>query len=75
MKARGAEGEPALNWWVINTLRHCDMIVSSINFRGYAKNIKYGIEIPNTIQECTEIDQKNSNILWQKAVENEMKNV
>ena len=51
------------------------MIVSSISFRGHAKNTKYGIEIPNNIQECTEIDRKNGNDLWQKAVENEMKNV
>ena len=26
MKARGAEGEPAFNWWVTNILRHHAMI-------------------------------------------------
>ena len=51
------------------------MIVSSINFRGNVKNTKNGIEITNTNQECTQIDHKNDNNLWQKAVENEMKNV
>ena len=75
VKARGAEGEPAFDWQVTNTLRYRDIIVSSINFRGDVKNAKYGIKITNAIQECTEIEQKNGNNLWHKAVEYEMKNI
>ena len=36
---------------------------------------KYGIEIPTNVENAYEIDTKNNNDLWQKAIDKEMMNV
>ena len=35
----------------------------------------FGIEVPNTVKEALELDKKNGNDLWRKAIEKEMQNV
>ena len=75
VKSRGAENEPDFAWWAPYYLRQRDVIVGSLNSQLKYRNVKYGIVIPNTIDDCIKIDQENENRLWQEAVEQEMSNV
>ena len=37
--------------------------------------IKFGVEIPGTVEEEVSLDGKNGNSLWQDAIEKEMNNL
>ena len=74
-KARGIEKEPAFAWWVPYTLRKRDVIVSAVKARARKTTHKYGIELPTNIGHAYEIDRKNGNDKWAKAVKKEMFNV
>ena len=39
------------------------------------KNIKYGIDIPRTVEEAHKMDEKNGNTLWGDAINKELSNV
>ena len=74
-KSRGIADEPAFNWWVPFTLKKRDRIIASVNSRVKRATHKYGVEIPNTLEQSVKLDEKNGNTLWQDAVKKEMYNV
>ena len=74
-KARGITDEAAFIWWVRYTLRKRDVILSKVKARICKTTHKYGIEIPTSVENAHEIDVKNNNDLWQKAIDKEMTNV
>jgi hypothetical protein len=39
------------------------------------KNIKFGVNVPNTVQEAYTMDRANGNNLWDQAIKKELKNV
>ena len=57
-------------------LRRQDIIISKVKQRGskkYVKRmIKFGVELPKTVQEATEFDKNNGNALWAVSISNEM---
>ena len=39
------------------------------------KSYKFGIKVPNSVEEALRLDQENRNNIWKKAIEKEMGNV
>ena len=74
-KAQGIADEAAFIWWVPYTLRKRDVILSEVKARIRKTTHKYGIEIPTSVENAYEVDTKNNNDLWQKAIDKEMMNV
>ena len=74
-KSRGLSSEPAFAWWVPYTLRKRDVIISSIKARIRRTTHKYGIEIPTSHKAAKDLDHKNGNDFWIRAIEKEMYNV
>jgi hypothetical protein len=67
--------EATFAWWVPYVLVKCNPIISTMN-RCYQKHAhKYGIEIPNSFDDCVRLDQENGNTLWQDTIRQEMSKV
>ena len=61
--ARDIANEPAFNWWVNQILKKCDHIISLVkrrNTRYLKKTSKYGIELPNYVDDAYLIDRQYS---------------
>ena len=73
--SRGIDDEPAFIWWVRYTIRERDAIIAVLIM--HVKQIwhKYGLEIPMSIEHAKEINCKNSNDYWMKALAKEMYDV
>ena len=67
--------EPAFNWWVPYTLRRRDHIIASINSRYYKTTHKFGIELPETIQQALDIDKHTGSMYSYDAIQKEMHNI
>jgi hypothetical protein len=65
-KARGIDLEPAFAWWVPY------IIVSKLKARIRKTTHKYGIEVPNNLENAMEIDRANGNTFWRDALAKEM---
>ena len=74
-KSRGIDKEPAFAWWITYTLQKSDIIISAINTCIRKTTHKYGIEIPRSVKHAAEMDLKNGNDFWVKAIKKEMNNV
>ena len=61
--AHGINNEPAFSWWVHSTLKRRDRIIKRVSHRLSKKNLKFGVIIPQTVQEGLELDRKNGNTL------------
>jgi hypothetical protein len=62
----GIDHEPAFNWWVPHVLKKRDRIISLVrkrNPRYLKRKHKFGIELPKTVKEASELDKKNGNTL------------
>ena len=70
--ANGIQAEPAFNWRANYFLRKREGIISKVNSRFKKSNIKFGIEIPSTFKETLELDRRNGNEYWEKAIKKEM---
>ena len=73
--ARGLDDEPAFLWWAKSTLRRRDAIILALKTRARQIRHKYGIEIPTSVEHAKELDKKNGNDFWMKALAKEMYNV
>lgn len=74
-KARGLASEPAFAWWVPNTIRRRNAILSAVKSRMLRKTHKYGIEVPTSVEKAYDLDKTNGNTLWADALRMEMHNV
>jgi len=74
-KARGIADKPAFVWWVPYTLRKQDDIISSVKSKICQLTHKHGTEIPNSLEHARQLDIKNGNDFWRKAIYKEMLNV
>ena len=74
-KARDIQSEPAFAWWVSNTLRRRNAILSAVKARMSKKTHKYGIEIPRNVEHARVLDRANGNTFWMDALRKEMHNV
>ena len=73
--AKGINKEPAFAWWIPYTLKKRDRIISAVRNKVKQQSHKYGIEIPRSVQHAYEIDRRNGNDYWRRAIEKEMRNV
>ena len=73
--SQNIQEEPAFAWWVPYALRKRDRIIAAVNKRYIKKTHKYGIRIPDCVEDAYEIDKQNENTFWQDAIAHEMKNV
>ena len=67
--------EPAFAWWVGTTLKKRNKIIKQVQHRLVKKSTKFGIKVPESVEEALQLDQDNGNTLWQKAIEKELGNV
>ena len=70
--ANQIQSEPAFKWWVSYTLRKREAIISKVNSRFTKKNVKFGIVVPRTVEEALQLDRRNGNDYWEKAIRKEM---
>ena len=75
VRAKGIDQEVAFAWWVPHTLRKREVILSAVKSRLRKTMHKFGIEIPNSVEDAERIDRKNNNNFWQSAISLEMHNV
>eukprot|EP00804_Cyclotella_cryptica_P009101 CCRYP_003177-RA/>CCRYP_003177-RA protein AED:0.23 eAED:0.23 QI:0/0/0/1/1/1/2/0/629 len=76
--AQGIDREPAFNWWVPHVLKKRDSIIAQVKHRSarYLKRThKWGLEVPQLVDDALAIDKRNGNTLWADAIAKEMKNV
>ncbi len=73
--ANGIANEPAFTWWIKDTLKKRDRIISAIKTQYLKHTHKFGIQMPKTVQEALAIDREMGTDCWRKAIEKEMKNV
>jgi hypothetical protein len=73
--AHGLVEEPAFIWWVPNTLKRRDAIISAVQKRYWKQSHKYGIRVPKSVQEAFEIDKENGDNCWAESIQKEMNNV
>ena len=66
--------EPALNWWVVETLQHINTIISKVNFKYWRTSHKSGIRLTKTEKEVCDIDRQYGTDFWTKAIAKDMKN-
>jgi len=73
--AHGISNEPAFAWWAPHVINKRHRIMKSLQFFQLKKNMKYGIDIPSTVKEAHEKDNKNGNTFWGDAIKKELSNV
>ena len=64
--AQGIDHEPAFHWWVKHMLKKRDRLIASIRkqqTRYLKRSHKFGIELPNTVEEAYAPEAKNGNTL------------
>ena len=66
--------EPAFKWWVGQTLRKRNKLINKFKTKRTPKKIKFGIEVPSTVEEALQLDLENGDKLWQEAISKEMAN-
>jgi len=72
-KTRGITDEPAFVWWVPYTQHN--VIITTVTSHVRKTSHKYGIEVPTSIAHAYQIDVKNGDNFWGKAIKKEMHNV
>ena len=75
--AVGIDKEPAFVWWVSNTLKTRNRVLSKVkaNAKYWRTSHKFGIELPHSVEEAYKLDDENKNTYWHDAIEKEMKKV
>ena len=69
------QDEPALSWWVKDTLKRRENIISKVKSKYWKTTHKFGIRLPHTIKQALEIDRTSQNNLWCESIMKEMDNV
>jgi hypothetical protein len=70
--AHGLSDEPVFSWWVPNTLKKRDAIISAVNKRYWKWTYKNGIQVPKSVAEAYEIDKENGENPWAQSIQKEM---
>ena len=73
--ANNIADEPAFNWWVKNTLKKRDIIISKVKSKYWRTTHKFGIRVPKNVEEAIRLDEENKNTFWYDAIQKEMGNV
>jgi Reverse transcriptase (RNA-dependent DNA polymerase) len=74
--ANKIDDAPAFLWWVKDVLKKRDRIIKKLKTRKvWQEAMKFGLELPRTVEEALEIDRKTGTDFWRKAIEKEMATV
>ncbi len=73
--AQGIHKEPAFNWWVPHVIRKRDRIINKVVHRTRKSNMKFGIVVPNTVEEAYSLDAENGNTFWAESIKKEMDSI
>ena len=73
--SRGIEKEPALAWWVENYLKKRDQIIKQVSHRIPKKLMKFGVDVPSSVEEVLKLDKSNGDTKWRDAIDKEVRNV
>lgn len=73
--ANRIQEEPAFMWWVLSkTLRiRNQIILGKVNYRYWKTSHKYGVRLPHSVQEASEIDKETGTDFWWEGIQKEMK--
>jgi hypothetical protein len=63
--------EPAFNWRAPYYLKKLSRLIKMSESIHISKGYKFGIMIPNTIEEAIALDIENGNTFWQDAIKKE----
>ena len=74
-KANRIDSEPAFDWWVHDVLRRKNRLIKMARSHRLKTGYKFGLRVPDTVEEALVIDKENGNTLWQDAIAKEMQNV
>ena len=66
---------PVFAWWAPQVLKRKEKIIKQVSHRLAKKQYKFGIKVPNTVDEALALDKENNNTLWHDAIQKELKNV
>jgi hypothetical protein len=66
---------PDFFWWAPHFLKRRTIIIAAVTKRYHKRTHKFGIEVPNSWDDCVRINKENDNTLWQDAARKEMNNV
>jgi hypothetical protein len=67
--------EPAFAWWVRDVLRRRDRIIKKVKSRYWERSHKFGIELPKSVKQALQTDQRTGTDVMRKAIEAEMRTV
>ena len=74
--SRGFDKQPAFIWWVNHVQKVKSRVISRLRASKQSKHqIKFGIKVPNTIEEALLLDHENGNDFWRKAIDKELNKV
>jgi hypothetical protein len=68
------QDEPAFAWWLPTYTDHRNRIIKTVKTRAVKKNIKFGIQIPQSVQEALKIDSDTKTTYWRDVIEKEKRN-
>jgi hypothetical protein len=74
-KHNDLQDEPAFRWWLKHTLRRKKYLLKAVKSRYSKRTHKFGIQVPQTVEEALEIDRATNTTFWFDAIQKEMKNV
>jgi hypothetical protein len=66
---------PAFIWWAPHVLQKPTIIIADVTKRYHKQTRIFGIEVPNSWDDCVKLDKENDNTFWQDAVRKEMNNI
>ena len=69
------DDHPVFAWWVPQTMKRKETIIKQVTHRLAKKQYKFGIKVPNSVDEALQLDKENGNNLWHAAIQKELKNV
>jgi hypothetical protein len=69
------QDEPAFRWWIKHTLRRKKYMIKAMKTRYARRTHKFGIRLPQTVDEALAIDKETNTTYWFEAIQKEMKNV
>ena len=71
--ANNFQNDPDLSWWLPFILNKRLSVIEKINSKYWQRTQKYGIRVPNSIQESKEIVETNGNTLWVDQIRREIR--
>ena len=69
------QDEPVFKWWIKDSLKRRKYMIKAARARYARRTHKFGIRLPNTVEEALAIDRETNTTFWHDAIQKEMKNV